>query len=203
MKKILYLILLFSLSRQLIGQTEEQKYTLTNSKTKQWLDFAYRQRKGSVKTNAFYLYTKKQDHCEKQKITIADSLTQKFIDSLKKVGFKNNFKLINQKDVFKVSIELASMTFHEIRDKDSAFKFIYNVTLTNLKSNNSQTVKDSICCRVEKERVIQAFKLNQYKISSINEVKGTSIIIVDIYSEGLYTSENSINVFAPTKWLYF
>ena len=203
MKKIIRIIFLLSFSSQLFGQTEEQKYSLTNSKTKQWLDFSYKQRKGSVKTNAFCLYTKKQDHCEKQNIIIADSLTDKFIDSLKKVGFKNNFKLLNQKDIFKVSIELTSVKFHEIRDKDSAFKFTYNVTLTNLKSKVSQTIKDSICCRVQKQKVLQAFKLNQYKVSSINEVKGTSIIIVDLYSEELYTPENSTNIFAPTRWLYF
>ena len=203
MTKNIFIILILFGFKLATGQTDEEKYSLTNSKTKQWLDFSYRQRKGKVKTSAFCLYTKKLDHCEKQNIIIADSLTDKFIDSLKQIGFKNNFKLSNQKDTYKVSFELSSVTFHEIRDKDSAFKFTYNVTLTNLKSNTSQTIKDSICCRVEKQKVLQAFKLNQYKVSSINEVKGTSIIIVDIYSDGLYNAENSLSVFAPTRWLYF
>jgi hypothetical protein len=82
------------------------------------------------------------------------------------------------------------------------FNYNYKVTLTNLKTSKSQTVYN-LRLGAEKEKTLKAFSTHDYVVKNIAEIKGTSIIMVDIYSTGIYTQDKVLFIFSPTHSYYF
>ena len=178
------------------GQGQIKNLDLFNSKTKQCIQFTASTRS----YDDYQVVCKKKDSCEILKIRVSRERENVFIDSLKKIGFKGKLSRVNKKSEYSVSLRLVSFSFDKLGDTDSIFKFIYKVTLKNLKSNNSQTIYAKTT-NTQKQKVLDGFATKTgYKFTDIVEIKGTGIIMVDLYSVIFF---GSIRVFAPSRSFYF
>lgn len=197
MKFILSII--FILALVLNGHGQIKNLVHVNAKTNQWIGLSST---GSGKTN-YHLLSKVGDSCVSRFIKVSNVHDDVFIDSLEKCGFKKKVKYLDKNKDYKVRVDLVSCAFERIKPEklDSLFKYNYKVTLTNLKTNKSNIVYNTRY-NTEKEKTLKAFSTHDYVVRNICEIKGTSIIMVDIYSEGIYTLDTTLHVFAP-MWSYY
>lgn len=177
-------------------QGQIKSLDLVNSKTKQWICFTASTRS----YDDFRLVSKKKDSCEVLKIRVMRKSEKRFIDSLKKVGFKGKLNFIDRKSNYSVSLKMVSYSFYKLGDTDSVFKFIYKVALKNLKSGYSQAIY-AMTTNTQKQKVLNAFLTHtDFEFTNIVEIKGTGIIKVDLYSEAFF---GPTRIFGPARSFYF
>ena len=192
----IFVLLIFIFSSFLFVKGQVSNLNFVNCKTKEWLQFT----SSSRSDNYFQLVSKISDSCKIAKIKIPKTCEIFFLDSIKKVGFSNKTKYQDKQKEYNLSIELQSYYFDGLAKEDSIFNFVYKITLTNLKQNKSRVKFDSFK-NTQKSKIINAFLNKEYKVSQISEIKGTSIIIVDIESVLLFGTPSS--VFSPTRQFYY
>jgi len=191
-----FVLLIFMFSSYLFVKGQVSNLNFVNCKTKEWLQFT----SSSRSHNYFQLVSKISDSCKVVKIKIPKTRELFFLDSIKKVGFSSKIKYQDKKKEYNLSIELQNYYFDGLIKEDSTFNFEYKITLTDLKYNKSRIKFDSFKS-TQKTKIINAFLNKEYKVSQISEIKGASIIIVNIESVLLFGTPSSI--FSPTRQFYY
>jgi hypothetical protein len=190
---------IFILTLFVTGQGQIKNLEHVNKKTNQWIGLI-----SVSKYVEYHLLSKQADSCTSKIIKVPRDHDDAFIDSLEKCGFNKKVKHLNKSKDYKVRVDLISCAFEKLKvgTVDSLFNYNYKVTLTNLKTSKSQTVYN-LRLGAEKEKTLKAFSTHDYVVKNIAEIKGTSIIMVDIYSTGIYTQDKVLFIFSPTHSYYF
>ena len=199
--KIKYTIILLLFSCASWGQSLRVNYI--NKKTNQYLNYHSSSLGKNCRDN-FTLISKTRYFPDKVEIHVICDSMNKFVDSLKSKGWTNKIKYIKQLKKYSASVELESISFEKMQVQDSLFKFVYVISLHIPKLSLIKQKLDTVF-GTDKNKVLNTLKNNDYSFDSIDEIKGTTIIIVGLSSDKLLFpyKDYKPGVFAPYKSYYF
>ena len=174
--------------------------SLLNKHSNQWFGFESEKKSYSQ----FFLITKKNGYCERQKINISKNNIHQYIDSLEKNGWTHQVTFQAADKKYKPTIELKSVAFSKLNGIDSVFQIIFKINLLNSKTNIAQFQLDTIY-RTNKAKIIEGIQSKDYKFSPIEIQKGTGIIRVSLHSASLLDIETHapVSVFDGSWAAYF
>jgi len=147
----------------------------------------------------FSLVTKK-DSCIETDIIVSTDHLDIFIDSLRKVGFKNKNKTSEVTSQYKLKLSIDTFYFFKTIDGDSLFKFIYKYELTNKNNRVFRHLQTEFV--TERQKVKDGIKNKSFELRA-DKIIGTTIIDISITSLDIYNVNKKAQFQSGTTYGFF
>ncbi len=181
----------------IINQTSAgiNRYEYVNSKTNQYIRFTG----SSGRQWTFSLVTKKAS-CILTNIIITSNHLNFFIDSLKKVGFKESNKKLEVTQEYSIKLSIDTCHFSKTIEGDSLFKFVYKYEVTD--KNNVVFKQFQTQFVTERQKAIDSIRDKKFEFRA-GKILGTTIVHISITSLNIYNLNKKAQFQSGTTYGFF